>query len=96
MVTTIASMKDVLTHCVAQQLCMEQDIFGYMQCVVSYLLDEGLELDDVHELYSYVYYHAQEEALMIQDMYARFGIKLNVVGHGGSQIHPSILLERFF
>lgn len=94
--TTFVSMQDTLTHCVAQQLCMGQDIYEYMQYVVVYLLEKEMDIEDIQNLYVHVYYNAQEESLVIKDMYARYGIKVDVEGHGGSQIHPRVLLEKYF
>lgn len=93
---TLTSMRDTLTHCVAQQLCMDMDIYEYMHHVVVYLVEQGMDMEEIHDLYMDVYNSAHEEALMVKAMYERYGIKVDVEGCGGSSIHPSVLLEKYF
>jgi hypothetical protein len=99
----VLNLKNTITHNVAQQLASgstKEDMYEYLGNVATFLFGPagqaaGLTSDDVYEIYLYAWHHAQAEVEMILEMNRRYGLSLQVKGHGGSQIHPSIALEKF-
>lgn len=97
----VASLKDTACHNVAQLLLgnNEEGMYNWLNATAEYLLTDevpvsmGITLEDVHEIVIYAWNHGREEVEIIKAMQAR-GISINVDGHGGSQIHPVVLLEK--
>lgn len=99
----VSNLKNAITHNIAQQLvagASKNDVYEYLGMVVEFLFSPvgeaaGLTQDDVHEIYLHAFNHGQEEADIVMYMNKRYGISIQVKGHGGSQIHPSVLLSQY-
>lgn len=96
MESTLLAIKDVITHNTAQIRLYEGDIYEYLSEVNKYLLEQNLDVDTVNDIFLYAWRHSEDEINIIRDLKERYGIVLEVQGHGGSQIHPRVLLEKYF
>jgi TRAP-type mannitol/chloroaromatic compound transport system substrate-binding protein len=97
----LANLKNTITHNVAQLLVStgKEGAYDYLGAVAEYLLNDpvplalGIDMDTANEIYIYAWNHAQEEVDIVKSMYEQHGIEINVNGNGGSQIHPSVMME---
>lgn len=92
----VAGIRDVVTHSAAQIRLQEGDVYEYLNEVNKYLLEEDMDIDTVSDIFLYALQESEVEVNTIRNMYERYGIPIQVKGHGGSQIHPRVLLEKFF
>lgn len=97
--TLVSDLKNVITHNIAQQLVAgtsQDKVYEYLGAVARYLFEQNMSVEDVHDIYIHALHHSVEEVDIIMQISQRYGIKIQVKGHGASSIHPSICLEKYF